>query len=97
MIRYQELRYKGWNLGGVALENAGALWIRKHHDVPSLGNELRKKLIHQSTPMAFFDGPGIVEASYSIPLGSALEDKQRSLDPRKHFGNGLGGIETGPG
>jgi len=96
-IRYQELRCRGWNLEDAALENAGVLLIQRYHGAPGLGNEQQKELIHQSTPMVFFGGPGTVEASYPIPLGFALEDKQRSLDLRKHSANGLGEIEIGPG
>ena len=96
-IRYQELRCKGWNLGGVALENADALWIQKHHGVLGSGNGQRKKLIHRSTPTVFFDGPEIAEASCSIPLGFALEGKQHSLGLRKHSASGSGEIESDPG
>jgi hypothetical protein len=96
MIQCRGLHYIGWNLEDVALENAGALWIRRHHGAPNLENDERKILIHQNTLTVFCDGFGIVAASYSIPLGSGLEDKQRSLGLGKHFANGWEGIESGP-
>ena len=97
MIQYQELRCRGWNLGDVALENAGAQSIHMHPGVLNVENEQQKKLIHQSTPMAFFDGPEIVEASYPIQLGFVLEDMQRFLALKRHSASDLGEIESGLG
>ena len=80
-----------------AWENGGALSIRRHHGVPSLGNEQLKKLIHQSTQTGSFDDLEIAEASCSILLDSVPEEKQHSLALKKHSANGLGKIENGPG
>lgn len=97
MIQYQELRCRGWNLGDVALENAGAQSIHMHPGVLNVANGQQKKLIHQSTPMAFFDGPEIVGASYPIQLGFVLEDMQRFLALKRHSVSDLGEIESGLG
>ena len=97
MIQCRGLHYIGWNLEDVALENAGAQSIHMHPGVLNVANGQQKKLIHQSTPMAFFDGPEIVGASYPIQLGFVLEDMQRFLALKRHSVSDLGEIESGLG